>query len=130
MALQNKSVLIVDDMKLVRIKLSLICQNLGVGIVREAADGREALEALMSGHEFNLVLSDWNMPVMTGLELLRAVRENPLLERLPLILITSKDQQEGMVEAISHGATDYIVKPFSDSQVKQAILSVLEPTRS
>jgi two-component system chemotaxis response regulator CheY len=125
MPLKNKSVLIVDDMKMVRARLKLILQDLNAGKVQEAQDGKAALEVLKAGG-VDLVLSDWNMPNMTGIELLQAIRALKGAENVPVIFITSESQKTAIVQSLMAGVTDYVVKPFSDDQVKQKILSALK----
>jgi two-component system chemotaxis response regulator CheY len=125
MPLKDKSVLVVDDMKMVRARLKIILQELGTGSVLEAADGKQALESLKAGG-IDLVLSDWNMPNMTGIELLQAMRAQPGMDKIPVIFITSEAQKSNMVQSMLAGVTDYVVKPFSDDQVKKKILSALK----
>ena len=124
MPLKDKSVLVVDDMKMVRARLKIILQELGTGTVHEAADGKQALECLKAGG-IDLVLSDWNMPNMTGIELLQTMRGQPGLDKLPVIFVTTEAQKSSMVQSMLAGVTDYIVKPFSDDQVKKKILAAL-----
>lgn len=125
MSLKDKSILVVDDMKMVRARLRIILNELGVGHVHEAVDGGQALEVLKA-EKMDLVLSDWNMPQVTGIDLLKQMRSIAGLDTVPVIFITSETQKSQMVQAMAAGVTDYLVKPFSDDQVKQKILAALK----
>ena len=105
-------VLIVDDYKtMLRIMRNLLRQ-IGFRNVDEASDGGEALEKLRTG-TFGLVISDWNMAPMTGMELLQAVRADPALRRTPFIMVTAESKTENVIAAIQAGVDGYIVKPFN-----------------
>lgn len=125
LAISEKAVLIVDDMKTIRVKLKQICTQMGIATVYEAADGAQALEILKT-MSVDLVLSDWNMPNMTGIELIQEVRKMEKFADLPVIFITAEDQKENILKSIMSGVTDYIVKPFPDAIVKQKIFSVFK----
>lgn len=125
--MSSKSVLIVDDMKTIRLKLKQVCQELGIENIYEAVDGTQALE-LLQGLAVDLILSDWNMPNMTGIELVGKIRENPKLSRTPVIFITSENEKGAILKSLMSGVTDYIVKPFPDAIVKQKICAVLKIT--
>ncbi len=124
----GKSVLIVDDMKTIRIKLKQVCKDLGIQSIYEAMDGVQALE-MLKGVEVDLVLSDWNMPNMTGIELVAKIRENPKLAQVPVIFITSENEKGAILKSLMSGVTDYIVKPFPDAIVKQKICGILKITQ-
>lgn len=98
---------------------------MGIATVYEAADGAQALEILKT-MSVDLVLSDWNMPNMTGIELIQEVRKMEKFADLPVIFITAEDQKENILKSIMSGVTDYIVKPFPDAIVKQKIFSVFK----
>ncbi len=121
----GKSVLIVDDMKTIRLKLKQVCKDLGIQSVYEATDGVQALE-MLQGVTVDLILSDWNMPNMTGIELVTKIRENPKLAQVPVIFITSENEKSAILKSLMSGVTDYIVKPFPDAIVKQKICAVLK----
>ena len=105
-------VLIVDDYKtMLRIMRNLLRQ-IDFRNVDEASDGAEALEKLRTG-AFGLVISDWNMAPMTGMELLQTVRAEPLLRALPFIMVTAESKTENVIAAIQAGVSGYIVKPFN-----------------
>lgn len=125
MSIADKSVLIVDDMKMIRVKLRQICAQMGLKNIYEAADGAEALETLKA-IKVDLILSDWNMPKMTGIELVDEIRKLPNLAEVPIIFITSEDQRENILKSLMSGVTDYVVKPFTDGVVKQKIFASLK----
>lgn len=104
--------LVVDDSRAIRMILARTLRELGYE-VREAGDGSEALKYLNSGPAPDLVMVDWNMPVMDGLELLRTVRANQALEKLPVIMVTTEAEVDQMATALAAGATEYVMKPFT-----------------
>ena len=117
-------ILIVDDYKtMLRIVRNLLRQ-LGFDEVDEAADGHAALLKLKA-KPFGLVISDWNMQPMNGLDLLREVRADAALKHLPFIMITAERRAESVVAAKEAGASNYIVKPFNADTLKTTIQSVL-----
>lgn len=105
--------LIVDDSRAMRMILGKILKELGYE-VREAANGREALEVMEAEMaEVTLVLADWNMPEMSGLELLKRLRQNPRLASLVVVMVTTESGMGQMVEALEAGANEYVMKPFT-----------------
>ena len=117
-------ILIVDDYKtMLRIVRNLLKQ-LGFDNVDEATDGSAAL-AKLKEKQFGLVISDWNMQPMTGLDLLRAVRADAELKSMPFIMITAESKTENVVAAKEAGVSNYIVKPFNAETLKTKIESVL-----
>ena len=123
--IESKSVLIVDDMKTVRVKLKRLCKELGINSVYEAGDGTQALE-MLQGLKVDLILSDWNMPNMSGLEMVNKIRENPKMNDVPVIFITAENEKSAILKSLMSGVTDYIVKPFPDLTVKQKICVALK----
>jgi len=108
----NMKILVVDDMSTMRRIVKNIVKQLGFANVDEAENGQEALVKLRA-ESFGLVISDWNMPVMTGIDLLRAVRADDKLKAIPVLMVTAEAQKENLVEAIQAGVSNYIVKPFT-----------------
>ena len=105
--------LIVDDSRAMRMILGKILKELGYE-VREAANGREALEVMEAEMaEVTLVLADWNMPEMSGLELLKRLRQNPRLASLVVVMVTTESGMGQMVDALEAGANEYVMKPFT-----------------
>ena len=120
----NTPILVVDDYKtMLRIVRNLL-QQLGFADVDEAADGHAALVNLKQ-KPFGLVISDWNMQPMNGLDLLRAVRADAALRHLPFIMITAESRAENLLAAQEAGASDYIIKPFNAETLRTKIQSVL-----
>ncbi len=118
------NVLIVDDYKtMLRIVRNLLKQ-IEFNNVDEASDGSEALSKLRAGN-FGLVISDWNMAPMTGLQLLQEVRADAKLKTLPFIMITAESKSENVVAAKQAGVSNYIVKPFNAETLKGKIDKVL-----
>ena len=125
MAVDKKmNILIVDDYKtMLRIIRNLLNQ-LSFQNVQEAADGVAALDKLRDG-SFGLVISDWNMEPMTGLQLLREVRADDKLKSLPFVMITAESKTGNVVAAKEAGVSNYIVKPFNAETLKSKLISVL-----
>ncbi len=120
----NMRVLVVDDYKtMVRIIRNLLKQ-LNFNNVDEASDGSAALRKLREGN-FGLVVSDWNMEPMTGLQLLKEVRSDNALKDLPFIMVTAESKTENVIAAKQAGVSNYIVKPFNAATLKSKISSVL-----
>ncbi len=120
----NMNILIVDDYKTMLRIISNLLKQLGFKNIDEATDGSEALRKLRDGY-FGLVISDWNMVPMTGLQLLKEVRADSKLKALPFIMVTAESKTENVVEAKTAGVSNYIVKPFNAETLKQKIASVL-----
>ena len=108
----NMKILVVDDMSTMRRIVKNIMKQLGFANVEEAENGQDALDKLRAD-SFGFIISDWNMPIMTGLELLRAVRADDKLKAIPLLMVTAEAQKENLIEAIQAGVSNYIVKPFT-----------------
>ncbi len=105
--------LVVDDSRAIRIILAKILKELGYE-VREAANGREALEAIEAEKTaVTLVLADWNMPEINGLDLLKRLRQNPELSGLVVIMVTTETELDQMAAALEAGANEYVMKPFT-----------------
>jgi len=121
---KNINVLIVDDYKtMLRIVRNLLKQ-LGFNNVDEATDGSMALQMLRVGN-YGLIISDWNMEPMTGLQLLREVRSDAKLKDTPFIMVTAESKSENVVAAKEAGVSNYIVKPFNAETLKTKMSSVL-----
>ena len=121
---KNMSILIVDDYKtMIRIIRNLLKQ-VGFTNVDEAIDGHSALTKLRD-KEFGLVISDWNMEPMSGLQLLKEVRADVSLKELPFIMITAESKSENLIAAKEAGVSTYIVKPFNAAILKGKLAAVL-----
>jgi two-component system chemotaxis response regulator CheY len=125
--LADKSVpvLIVDDYRTMLRIIRNLLKQIGFDNVEEATDGAEALAKLRAGR-FGLVISDWNMEPMTGLQLLQEVRADPKLKSTPFIMVTAESKAENIVAAKQAGVSNYIVKPFNAETLKSKVEKVLE----
>jgi two-component system chemotaxis response regulator CheY len=121
---KTMNVLIVDDYKTMLRIIRNLLKQIDFNNVEEASDGAEALGKLRTG-TFGLVISDWNMQPMTGLELLQEVRQDSRLKSLPFIMITAESKTENVVAAKQAGVSNYIVKPFNAETLKEKIEKVL-----
>ena len=120
----NMNVLIVDDYKTMLRIIENLLKQLGFKNIQQATDGSAALKLLRETH-FGLVISDWNMQPMTGLQLLKEVRADERLKPTPFIMITAESKTENVVAAKEAGVNNYIVKPFNAETLKQKIAAVL-----
>jgi two-component system chemotaxis response regulator CheY len=117
---QNIKILAVDDFSTMRRIVRNILRQLGYNNIAEAEDGAAALEYLQQ-NKVDFIVSDWNMPNMTGLELLKAVRADANLKDIPILLVTAEALKENVVEAVKAGVNGYIVKPFTAETLKEKI---------
>jgi two-component system chemotaxis response regulator CheY len=104
--------LVVDDSKTIRIIIKRILVDLGYGVC-EAGNGLEALKVLDCEPLVKLVLADWNMPEMNGLELVKAMRKEPIYDSLKVLMVTTETEMEQMCQALEAGANEYVMKPFT-----------------
>ena len=117
-------ILIVDDYKTMLRIIRNLLKQLGFENVDDASDGSAALQKLRE-KQYGLVISDWNMEPMTGLQLLREVRADKSMQDVPFIMVTAESKKENVVAARQAGVNNYIVKPFNAATLKQKIASVL-----
>jgi two-component system chemotaxis response regulator CheY len=115
------NILIVDDFPTMRKIVKSVLKQLGYQNVAEAEDGQIALNMLKHNPHIEFVVSDWNMPNMTGIELLKAVRADPKLKHLPFLMVTAEADKDNIVEAVKSGVNNYIVKPFNAATMKEKI---------
>jgi len=126
MAAKDLRVLIVDDYATMRRILKSLLEQLGIKNVEEANDGVGALHKLQSS-KFDLVISDWNMEPMSGLQLLKECRSDQHLKSIPFIMVTAESKTENVLVAKEAGVNNYIVKPFNAATLKSKIESVVGP---
>ncbi len=117
-------VLIVDDQFSVRQMTRMTLEQLGIRHVHESENGRQGLE-MASVQPLDLIISDYNMPEMDGLNFLRAVRGHPVVRKLPFILLTGRGDQELVIKAAKAGVNNYLVKPFTAAVLRQKIEQVM-----
>jgi len=122
---KNMKILIVDDFSTMRRIIKNLLRDLGFNNTSEADDGATALPMLKSG-KFDFLVTDWNMPGMTGIELLKSVRADPELMALPVLMVTAEQKKEQIVEAAQAGVNGYIVKPFTATTLKEKIDKIFE----
>ena len=120
------SVLAVDDSKMIRYHIRNMLNDIKVDNIFEASDGREALN-MLEIINVDLIISDWNMPGLTGQELLEQVRLNEKTKKTPFIMLTAEGEQEKVLHAIQAGVTNYIVKPFTAQILYKKIRPFLPP---
>jgi two-component system chemotaxis response regulator CheY len=121
----NMKILVVDDMVTMRRIVKNVLKQLGFANVEEAENGQEALQKLRSD-TFGFVVSDWNMPVMTGIDMLRAIRADEKLKTTPVLMVTAEAQQSNLVEAVQAGVSNYIVKPFTAETLQEKIAKIFK----
>ncbi|MBP9694001.1 MAG: response regulator [Alphaproteobacteria bacterium] len=120
----NMNILIVDDYKTMLRIIRNLLKQIGFDHVDEASDGSAALKSLRE-KDYGLIISDWNMEPMTGLELLKEVRADTKLKETPFIMITAESKSENVIAAKQAGVNNYIVKPFNAETLKTKLQSVL-----
>jgi len=121
----NMKILIVDDFSTMRRIIKNLLRDLGFTNTSEADDGLTALPMLQQGN-FDFLVTDWNMPGMEGIELLKKVRADEELKSLPVLLVTAEAKKEQIVEAAQAGVNGYIVKPFTSGTLKEKINKIFE----
>jgi two-component system chemotaxis response regulator CheY len=125
MADTNLRFLVVDDFSTMRRIVRNLLKELGFNNVEEAEDGVDALNKLR-GSAFDFVVSDWNMPNMDGLELLKTIRADAALSKLPVLMVTAEAKKENIVAAAQAGASGYVVKPFTAATLEEKLGKIFE----
>jgi two-component system chemotaxis response regulator CheY len=118
-------VLVVDDFSTMRRIVKNTLRQIGFVTIEEAEDGQKAYDRLVS-EKFDFVVSDWNMPNMTGIDLLRKVRATPSIKSIPFLMVTAEAKQENVVEAIKAGVSNYIVKPFTVGTLQEKVAKIFK----
>ncbi len=118
-------ILVVDDFSTMRRIVKNILKQLGYENIDEAEDGAQAYSKLQGG-DFDFVVSDWNMPNMDGLELLKKIRSDERLKALPVLMVTAEAEKEKVITAIQAGVNNYVVKPFTAEVLKEKMDRVFE----
>lgn len=122
---KNMKILVVDDFSTMRRIIKNLLKDLGFTNIQEADDGNTALPMLVQG-DFDFVVTDWNMPGMQGIDLLRAVRADDKLKHLPVLMVTAESKKEQIVAAAQAGVNGYIVKPFTAATLKAKLDKIFE----
>ena len=121
----SMKVLVVDDFSTMRRIVKNTLRQIGFTTIEEAEDGQKAYDRLVS-EKFDFVVSDWNMPNMTGIDLLRKVRATPQIKDIPFLMVTAEAKQENIVEAIKAGVSNYIVKPFTVATLDEKVRKIFK----
>ena len=122
---KNMKILVVDDFSTMRRIIKNLLRDLGFTNVSEADDGSTALPMLQNG-DFDFVVTDWNMPGMQGIDLLRAIRSDDNLKHLPVLMVTAEAKKEQIVAAAQAGVNGYVVKPFTAATLKEKLDKIFQ----
>ncbi|MBO1255212.1 chemotaxis response regulator CheY [Alteromonas sp. 5E99-2] len=122
---KNMKILVVDDFSTMRRIIKNLLKDLGFGNIQEADDGSTALPMLQQG-DFDFVVTDWNMPGMQGIDLLRAIRADDKLKHMPVLMVTAEAKKEQIVAAAQAGVNGYVVKPFTAGTLKEKLDKIFE----
>ena len=126
----DSRILLVEDIPTMRKIIITMLEQVGFNNIEQASDGELAWkrieETFRYKREYDLVLSDWNMPQMSGLELLKKIRGDERFEKIPFLMVTGQDDQDKIKEAVEAGVTDFIVKPFTQVVLEKKIAKILE----
>ena len=122
---QKMKILVVDDFTTMRRIVKNLLKQLGFENIDEAEDGQQAFSKLKD-EKYHFIISDWNMPNMTGIELLQNIRSDPELKGLPFLMVTAESEKERVIEAIKTGVNNYIIKPFTAEILKEKMEKIFE----
>lgn len=125
-------VLVVDDMSTMRRIIKNVLKQIGFSDLVEAENGQDALTKLKAG-DIGFIVSDWNMPVMQGIDLLRAVRADAELKHLPFLMVTAEAQKDNIIQAVQAGVSNYVVKPFTAEALQaklEKIFANVQPAKA
>ena len=125
MTSKNLKILVVDDFPTMRRIIRNLLKDLGYENVDEAEDGAMGLEKLRNGN-FDFVVSDWNMPNLDGLEMLKQIRADANLAKLPVLMVTAEAKKENIIAAAQAGASGYVVKPFTAATLEEKLNKIFE----
>lgn len=125
MADKNMSILVVDDFPTMRRIVRSLLKELGFTNVEEAEDGQDALNKLKAGG-FEFVVSDWNMPNLDGLEMLKQIRADDAMKDLPVLMVTAEAKKENIIAAAQAGANGYVVKPFTSATLEEKLNKIFD----
>ncbi|AGH45759.1 chemotaxis response regulator CheY [Paraglaciecola psychrophila] len=122
---KNMKILVVDDFSTMRRIIKNLLKDLGFVNIQEADDGNTALPMLQQG-DFDFVVTDWNMPGMQGIDLLRAIRADVNLKHIPVLMVTAEAKKEQIVAAAQAGVNGYVIKPFTAATLKEKLAKIFE----
>ncbi|MDE1895347.1 MAG: chemotaxis response regulator CheY [Pseudomonadota bacterium] len=124
---KNMKILVVDDFSTMRriVRNLLVELGFSTALIQEADDGESAL-TMLNAQSFDLVVTDWNMPNMTGIDLLRAIRAGAALKAIPVLMVTAENNRDQIIAAAQAGVNGYIVKPFTAVTLKEKLTKIFE----
>ena len=122
---KNMKILVVDDFSTMRRIIKNLLKDLGFANIQEADDGNTALPMLQQG-DFDFVVTDWNMPGMQGIDLLRAIRADASLKHIPVLMVTAEAKKEQIIAAAQAGVNEYVIKPFTAGTLKAKLAKIFE----
>ncbi len=120
----DMKILVVDDFPTMRRIVKTLMRQNGYSNFVEAEDGQQAIRMLETTPDIEFIVSDWNMPNMTGLEFLKAVRADARFKHLPFLMVTAESEKENIIEAVKNGVSNYIVKPFTGATLQEKLSKV------
>ena len=123
---KNMKILVVDDFPTMRRIVKTLLRQNGYANLIEAEDGEKAYAMLQSTSDIDMIVSDWNMPNMTGLELLKTVRADPKVKHIPFLMVTAEAEKENIIEAVKSGVSNYVVKPFTGATLQEKMDKIFE----
>ena len=123
---KNMNILVVDDFPTMRRIVRSLLKELGFTNIDEAEDGNDALGKLRSGGKYDLVVSDWNMPNMDGLEMLKEIRSDDSFQGMPVLMVTAEAKKENIIAAAKAGASGYVVKPFTAATLEEKLNKIFD----
>lgn len=121
----SMKIMVVDDMSTMRRIIKNVFKQINFTNIQEAENGQQALDMLRSD-TFEFVVADWNMPVMTGLELVKAMRADQALRDIPVLMVTAEAQHENLIEAVQAGVNGYIAKPFTAEALQEKMSKIFK----
>jgi two-component system chemotaxis response regulator CheY len=122
---KKMKILVVDDFSTMRRIIKNLLKDLGFANIQEADDGSTALPMLQQG-DFDFVVTDWNMPGMQGIDLLRAIRADANLKHIPVLMVTAEAKKEQIIAAAQAGVNGYVIKPFTAATLKEKLAKIFE----
>jgi two-component system chemotaxis response regulator CheY len=122
---KKMKILVVDDFSTMRRIIKNLLKDLGFANIQEADDGNTALPMLQQG-DFDFVVTDWNMPGMEGIDLLRAIRADANLKHIPVLMVTAEAKKEQIVAAAQAGVNGYVIKPFTAATLKEKLAKIFQ----
>ncbi|MCX6125284.1 MAG: chemotaxis response regulator CheY [Proteobacteria bacterium] len=125
----DMKILVVDDFPTMRRIVKTLLRQNGYTNFVEAEDGAQGLKMLGEQSDIEFIVSDWNMPNMTGLEFLKAVRADARYKHLPFLMVTAEAEKENIIEAVKSGVSNYVVKPFTGQTLQEKLAKVFAPAK-